>query len=182
MKGMKMRFKRYTYVLALMLIQLFSAAKATASVTEKDIQVIARIIGFLEKSPKGNVEIAVIKDNPNTQKDIEAFLALIGSSKTVGNITLTAIPTNYADLASTKAKVIFIPHGTDEAQLDKLFTLASHHKLVTISNSEQCLIKKKCAISIISAPAVDIKISIAAATATNVSLSPTFRMMIKEVQ
>jgi len=95
---------------------------------------------------------------------------------------LTATPVKYEALASTKATIIFVPEGLDAMQLDTVFSIAKVRKLAIISTSDHCLIVQKCAISITSNPAVDIKISVAAAAATGVSFGSTFRMMIKEVQ
>lgn len=157
------------------------ASPARAEVTEKDTLVIGRIIGLLQDIPKGDVEVAVVTNGADVQKDVDSFLRLVGDGKQVGNTTLKAISITPADAASTSARVLLLPGGLDGAQLDAAFSAAQERKLVTISTSDTCLASKRCAIAIKTEPAVDIKMSSSAAAATGVNFGSTFRMMIKEV-
>lgn len=152
------------------------------AVTEKDIVVIGRVLGFLENKPKGIAEIAVVKGDGTTQSDVNEFVALVGAGKTINDLTITATAIDSSQIAGTKAPVLFLPNNLSQEQLDSVFAVAKARKLITISNGDHCLILQRCALSVTSSPAVDIKISVSAAAATNVSFSSTFRMMIKEVQ
>jgi hypothetical protein len=152
-----------------------------ATVTEKDIKVMARIITLIESGPKGVVPIAIVTDGALAQKDYDSFVQILGSGKELGNITLKPIAIRPDDVGTTDAKVIFIPEGLEITKMNTIFNAAQAKKLITISTSEDCLNSRKCAIYIKSDPAVDIKMSVAAADATNVKFSSTLRMMIKEV-
>jgi hypothetical protein len=165
-------------VIAIILCQL--PAYAQAAVTEKDVLAAARIISFLEGGPKGEVQAAILTDGPQARANAASFVSLVGDGQHVGNITLSAKVIRPEDLATTDAKIILIPEGMDEALLNDIFDIAQKRKLVTISFSDVCLAVKRCAIAIKTEPAVDIKLSISAAQATEVSFTPTLRMMIKE--
>lgn len=177
---MKLGKCTYTVLAAVFALPIF-APVAMASVTEKDVLVMGRVIGLLNNGPKGIVAVAVANGGNATQQDVTAFASIIGGGKTVGSITLTATQVGYDQIAGTKAQIVFIPEGTNDAQLDAIFAIAKARKLVTISTSGYCLSMYKCAISITSYPAVDIRMSVAAATATGVSFGSAFRMMIREV-
>lgn len=167
-------------LLAVILVLTAQISIARATVTEKDIKVIARMIGLVENGPKGKVQVVVASNGSSAQTDVDAFLTLIGSGKNIGDITLIAQSLPVELLASTTARVVLVPSGMNATQLDHIFTVASNMKLITISTSEDCLHAQKCAISVRSDPAVDIKLSASAAAATGVRLGSALRMMVKE--
>jgi hypothetical protein len=169
-------------ILFMVIALLFHPQISMAEVTEKDVVVITRIIGLLENGPRGMVEIGLIDGDPGTKTDIATFRVLAETAPSVGGIRLKPVEIKYDDLATTNVKVIFIPDGISKTHIKKIFEIAKIKKIITISTSVQCLIMQECAISVTSSPAVDVKISVAAAAATNVSFSSTFRMIIKEVQ
>lgn len=164
------------------LATLGAAQAAIATVTEKDVMVITRIIGLLENGPKGNVVIATVKGDGSTRLDVDTFSSLAEKSREVGGIKLQPLSVNYEELSSTNAQVVFIPDGLSTERLTKIFEIAKRRKMVTISNSSQCLNSQQCAISITTSPAVDINLSVSAAAATGVSFGSNFRMIIKEVR
>jgi len=158
-----------------------SAHAAVAAVTEKDVLVIARLVSLLDGAPKGRVEIAVLRDGPESIADADGFIAQIGSGKQVGDVTLVAVPVSTSELAATNAKVILIPAGVEASYFDVIFSAAQKKQILTISNSDACLVAKRCAIAIKTDPAVNINMSQSAAHATGVSFGSTMRMMVKEM-
>jgi len=177
-----MKTGQYFYLLlALLALQPTTASRAMAAITQKDVIVIARIIPLADNGPQGNVEIAVIKGGPASVEDAQMFMELVGKGKTIGGTTISATTVTADQLSASKARVVLIPAGLDASEMDTVFTLARRHKLITISTSEACLRAQKCALSIRSEPAVDIKLSLAAANATGLSFGTNFRMIIKEV-
>ncbi len=158
------------------------APSAHAGVTEKDVLVIGRVLALLNHAPSGTADIAIATAGPATQGDSATMESLIGSGKQVGTLTLTASPVRYDQLAQAHTSIVFVPDGLTNAELAELFETAKARKLITISTSDACIVIQKCAIAVTSAPAVDIRLSLAAAAATNVSFGTTFRMIIKEVQ
>ena len=155
-------------------------AVAAASVTEKDVMIVARIISLLQDAPKGRVEVAVVRNGPASHEDADEFLSRIGSGKTVGDVTLVATEVAPDQLAGTNAQVVIVPSGVDPAHFAQIFNMAEKKQILTISNSDACLVAQKCAIAIKSEPAVDIRMSQSASHATGVSFGSALRMMIKE--
>jgi hypothetical protein len=177
--------KLQIYIIRILLssIVLLCCSNASiADVTKKDVSVITRIVGLLENGPKGVVEVAVISGDPSVKSDVDAFSSIAESSEGAAGVKLRPVPVSYTSLASTNAKLLFIPEGISQANLEKIFEIAKRLKIVTISTSTECVESQKCAISISSSPAVDVRLSVSAAAATNVSFGTTFRMIIKEVR
>lgn len=162
-------------------ISLMGMSHAMAEITEKDVLVIGRIAGLMQDTPKDTVQVAVVEDDEGSSTDADEFIRLMGAGKKIGSVTLSGIRTKPGDVATSGASVILIPASIDNANLDIIFELASRHKLATISTSENCLHRQRCALSIKTSPAVDIKLSQMAAKATGVSFGSNLRMMIKEM-
>lgn len=152
-----------------------------AEVTKKDISVITRIVSLLEDVPKGVVEIAVITGDPEVERDGKDFISFAESSEGASGVKLKPVAINYSQMNSTSAKLIFIPESMSQDKIEKIFEIAKSRKIATISTSSKCIQLQKCAISISSSPAVDIKLSVSASSATNVKFGTTFRVMVKEV-
>lgn len=177
-----MKVNRYIIrILISSMVLLGCTGASFADVTKKDISVITKIISLLEDGPKGVVEVAVITGDPATKSDIEAFSSIAELSDGASGVKLKPVAVSYDGLATTSAKIIFIPEGMSDANIDKVFEIAKSRKLATISTSPKCLQVQKCAISISSSPAVDIKLSVSASSVTNVKFGTTFRMIVKEV-
>ena len=145
----------------------------TYAITQKDVQTIAKAIGFIEGAPKGDIEVAVVVDGAAGKEAADQFITLGKEEKLTGKIT------SPAELSSTSAKVVYIPSGI--SNFDAIFSAATAKKLITISNSDACIKAKKCAVSVNTDPKVDITVSKSAASQTGVAFGSAFKMMIKEV-
>jgi hypothetical protein len=160
---------------------LTGASSAMAEITEKDVLVLGRIAALVQGMPKGTIKVSVVADDAGSSADADVFINLVGEGKVVGDVTLVASRVKPGNIATSGASVILIPASVDDANLDVIFDLASQHKLTTISTSDNCLNRQKCALSIKTSPAVDIRLSQSAAKATGVSFGSNLRMMIKEM-
>jgi hypothetical protein len=173
-------FSKLLYSLTTSTVCLMAALPAAsyAAVTEKDVKVVAKAIGFVEGGPKGAVDVAVVTDGGASKADADAFVALAGAI--TGDITLKPTIVAPGALASSNAKVAFIPAGLSGSYGDIAAASASK-KIITVTTDPACVAAQKCAISIVSEPKVDITVSKAAASASGVAFGSAFSMMIKEV-
>ena len=156
------------------------ASTSQAAMTEKDVLVITRLISLLQNRPQDKVIIAVVANTPNSRTDAD-FLSHILHKQQMHGLDFTATQLSPEELANSGADVVIIPDYFDMAQLDTVFNIALKEKMVTISTSQSCLVAQRCAIAFKSEPAVDIRMSQAVATATDIRFSSTLHMMIKEV-
>lgn len=173
--------KRFLIVITGIFAMQLAWSSPSVAASEKDVLVIARIIDFIKDGPKKNVEVAILVNNPVSESNADSFLSLIGEGKRVRDTVLVAKKVRLDELASSTAKVVLIPDGLDAAQFADIFAVAKEKKLITISTSRDCLQAKFCALAFKSDPAVDIRMSQSAATATGVHFNPTLRMMITEL-
>ena len=176
------RYEISCRILGIALVLFTLAPAARAAVSEKDVLVIGRVVALLSDAPKGTVPITIVQGGDATRADTSDITAIIGSGKTIGAITFVANPMRYDQIENSPARILYIPDGMTPAELDRVFAVAVVHRLVTISTSDACLVAQRCAISVSSEPAVDIRLSVAASAATNVAFGSNFRMIVKEVR
>jgi hypothetical protein len=164
----------YGFASSILLFATSSLSTAQAAVTDKDIKVVTKAIGFIEGGPTSPVEMAVVTDGGSSKADADTAADLAGKAGMKASVIAPSA------IGSTSAKVLFIPAGMN-GSFDAILSAATAKKLVTISNVGDCTAAQKCAISIASDPKVDIVVSKSAAAATGVSFGSAFSMMIKEV-
>lgn len=152
---------------------------ALADVTEKDVNVILRVISFVHGMPKGNVEIVAVTDGSTSKNDADKFVSLANGKKGAG-ITLSAKTVLLENFAASSAKIAFIPEGMNHS-FDVISNTASKNKLVTISNDNACSDARKCVISISSGANIDVLVSQSAAKNAGVEFVPMFSLMTTKI-
>ena len=151
------------------------------AVSQKDMQILGRALGFIENGPSGDVKIGIVHDSGNAASGTEAdeIVSLIGGGMKSGKINLQAEKVSAGSAAGSNYPVLFFTTGTEGNQAS-IFNSVSSKGIITVSTHDACLNSSQCVMVVKSVPKVDIKVSTAAAGATNVSFGSAFRMMITE--
>lgn len=152
-------------------LALANASASYAAASEKDMQIIAKALGFIEGGPSGEVKVDVIFDPANAESvaDADAVAGLLASGLVSGKITLKGAKTE----SSSGAKVAYIAKGAE----GKASSLAG---VITVSANPDCAISGKCVLGVSTTPKVEIHVSSSAASAVGASFGSAFRMMITE--
>jgi hypothetical protein len=156
---------------------------AYADATAKDMQVVARALGFLEKPPTGTVEIGIVVNPAQAEsaKEGESLRTLLGDGFQAGKIVLKPRLVPVADIGSASGlAALFVTHGMG-AQTDAIAAVAKANHLVTVTTDDACVQSGKCVLSIKTEPALEIVVSKAAAEAAGVTFATSFRVLIKEI-
>lgn len=156
---------------------------AQADVTAKDVQVMARALGFTEKPPTGDVTIGIVfaPGNPQSAKEAEDLKALLGDGLKAGNLTLKPVLVKIDDLAGAGDVAAFLLTegvGADGAKLAAA-TKAKQKPCVTVDIAQ--VQSGACVMGVKSEPKVEIVVNKAAAADSGVSFAASFRMMITEL-
>jgi hypothetical protein len=174
--------KRLCAALAVPIISVASIAHAET--TPKDMQVLGRALGFLEKPLTGSVIMGVVyaPGNAASETDLKAVQETLGKGVKSGNVTLEAKPIAVTNLASdlTDLKVIFITEGL-AAHYEQIVAAIKDRGILSVTTDLACVQADKCAVGVKSEPKVEIIVSRAAAGAVGVGFSASFRMMVKEI-
>jgi hypothetical protein len=170
--------------MALLALGTIAAASgpARADVTQKDLQVMARALGFTEKPPTGDVVIGIVyaPGNPQSAKEAQDIQKLLGDGLKGGAITLKPLLVKIDDAGSADVGAFLLTEGVG----------ADGSKLAAITKSKQkpCMTvdiaqvqSGACLLGVKSEPTVEIIVNKAAAADSGVSFAASFRMMIKEL-
>lgn len=170
--------------IALAAVLSMTGAPAFADVTAKDVQVIAKTLGFTAPPLSGAVKVAIVFDPAAapSQKDADDLKGILGGGLTAGAATLSPVmvPVTQIDSGLDSVNLVFVTGGLS-AQHDRIFAAAKAKKLLSVSPDPACVRSGHCVMGIKSEPKVEILINKAAAEACSVSFAPAFRMMISEI-
>jgi hypothetical protein len=158
-------------------------APARADVTAKDVQVMARALGFTEKPPTGEVNIAIVfaPGNPQSAKEATDLQAMLGSGLKAGNLTLKPVMVKIDELGSAGDVAAFLLTegvGADAAKVGEA-TKAKQKPCLTVDMAQ--VQSGACVMGIKSEPKVEIVVNKASAAASGISFGAAFRMMITEL-
>lgn len=168
-----MKFKTLVAVAALSCM----VAPSAFADSKKDMETIAKAIGFINGGPSGAVTVDVVYDGGNADSAAHADEVVGLLSGGVGSkVKLTGNKISSAGAATSK--VIFVTRGASSqygAALDKAIANGG----LTVSTDQACL-GSGCVLVVQTKPSVDIMVSTAAAGKTGTEFASAFRMMIKE--
>ena len=156
---------------------------AHAEITAKDVQVMARALGFTEKPPTGDVNVAIVyaPGNPESAKEADDLQKLMGAGLKAGNLTLKPVMVKIDDLASAGDVGAFLLTegvGADGAKVAGA-TKAKQKPCLTVDMAQ--VQSGACVMGVKSEPKVEIVVNKAAAEAAGISFGAAFRMMITEL-
>lgn len=158
------------------------AAPVRAEVDVKDVQVIARSLGFVNGLPGDSIAVAVLYDpaRPATAADADRFVALLGQGAKAGSATLAPKKVAVGELGAQAAPVVLLPEGM-AAHFETLRAAARGRGMVTVTTDRTCAEKGACVMAVRSTPKVEIVISRAAGTEAGVAFKQAFKMLITEI-
>jgi hypothetical protein len=163
-------------VLVLLAVQLIVPSARAASLSQKEVQILVKAMGFLEPAPTGAGTVAVAYDsaNPASRADADAIAGYFGDGLKAGRATLTAKVVDVGQLSVGGFVAVIAAAGAKVDQVDSA-TQALHVACVT--GDAAAVQAGRCVMSVRSEPRVEILISSAAATNSNVGFGTAFLLM-----
>ena len=168
---------------ALLLALLLPAAawaQSSAQTTARDLQVVARALGFLETPLRGNIEVAVVHP-PGSPAEAQAVIDALGpDGLRAGNVILRAKPVPSDQLAAMAANPAILLIAAVLPQAGPIANATAGRGVVTIATEERAASTGQVVMTVRSEPRVEIIVNRAAAQAAGVRFAAAFRMMIQE--
>ena len=149
--------------------------------TGRDVQVVARALGFLQPPPSGDTWIAVVfsPDSAPSRQDAERIAALFGDGMRIGGATLRARPIGADALTGASAPSALI--AAAGAPMDIVMAAARLGHIACITAVREQVEAGRCTIWIRSEPRVEIVVNQAAARSCGLDFAAAFRMMVREI-
>ena len=158
-----------------------ASGQARAEPTSRDLQLVARVLGFLEQPPTGLVDVGIVYPEGSTEGRAEAgrLAALFNDGIRAGGVTLRPRPLAIEDVPTTGLRVVLL---TDSAvrQAAALARKVATREVLTVTFSQPVVDEGLVVLAVRSQPRVEILVSRAAARSAGIGFAGAFRMMIQE--
>jgi hypothetical protein len=155
------------------------SAAAAASLSSRDVQIIAKALGFLDPAPQGGT-VAVIYSagDAASRADAQAIVALFGDGLASGSGIITARPIDAGSLGDgTGFVAIILAAGAEHAGP----ATSRAHRLLSITAAEDLVRSGRCVMAVQSEPRVEITVNRAAAQAAGVAFTAAFGMLVHQI-
>ena len=156
-------------------------AAAAAEPTLRDLQVLARALGFLERPPSGMAEIGIVYPQQSTVGLAEAqrIAASFGDGLRAGNLVVRPRLVTLESVGDARAAALLLTDAA-AAQAALVARVVAGRSILTVT-SDRALIDAGSVVMVVrSEPRVEILVNRAAAQTAGVNFAAAFRMMIQE--
>ena len=147
----------------------------------RDLQLVARVLGFLDQPPHGAVEVGVVypAGSAPARGEAEQLAALFQDGVRAGGVTLRPRLLGVEEAASSRLRVLLLTDAAASQAAMIARAVASRGVLTVTAN--QVLVDEGLAVMAVrSQPRVEVVVSRAAAQAAGIGFAGAFRMMIQE--
>jgi hypothetical protein len=168
--------------LGALLLVLAGVTPAYAEVTLRDLQIVARTMGFLDPPLTGEVRVGIIHD-PGQPASLEQALAianLMGSGLRSGNLVLRPELVALPDAMTAQVRFFLLP-GALGNNASALQLATKNRQLPCLTTDLDQVRAGNCTIGIQSLPKVEILVNRQEAVAREMKFATVFRMMITEL-
>ena len=149
--------------------------------TGRDVQVVARALGFLQPPPSGDTWVAVVFSPSSTasRHDAERIVALFGDGVRIGGAVLRARPVGADALTRAGGPSALI--AAAGAPMDAVMAAARSGRVACITAAREQVEAGQCTMWVRSEPRVEIVVNQAAARSCGLDFAAAFRMMVREI-
>lgn len=162
--------------LALAIAAAALAPAKASSLTQKDVQILVKAIGFLEPPPAGAGTVAIAYDpaNPASKQDAEAIAGYFGEGLKAGSAVLKSKVVEVGQLAAGGFVAIVAASG---AKLDQIAAAARSQHVACVTADAAAVQAGQCVMSVKSDPKVEILINRSAAASNGIAFGSAFMLM-----
>lgn len=154
-------------------------APAQAQTTERDLEVIGRVLGFLQ-GPSGSDRTVAIAYGPEAQAEAQAIVEMMAGGLSTGRVTMVSQlldGTDTSGLAGAHA-VVLVGSAINDATLRQA---ASDQGILSVSTQTDCADAATCMLGIASSPSIRIVVNRSNLQQAGLRFDPAFVLMVEEV-
>lgn len=174
--------RNLTIMICLLLGCLLQAPVLLAQTEARDLQVLARTLGFMDPPMGGRLRVGVLYDPSSTAatRDANNIVSLMQGGLRSGGLTLDAELVPFGAAGAAEVDLFLLAQGNGDRAAGVLPILKSR-KLPCLSTDLDQVTSGHCTVGLQSSPRVEILLNTALASASDVAFASVFRMMIKEL-
>ena len=163
---------------SLVIFLALSTVQVNAEVTQRDLQVVARVLGFLEPPFTGETLLGIVYDpsSGRSSQQAENIRQLLGPGMQTGNMLLKPVMVPVREAANAEVDLFFLTEYLDETG-----EYSGAKRLPCVTTDIEQVRRGACIVGIQSMPRIEIIVNKQAAENSGVKFSSVFRMMIREI-
>jgi hypothetical protein len=151
-----------------------------ASLSGRDVHIIAKALGFLDPAPSGGtVAVVYASFDAASKADADAVVALFADGLAVGGRTVSAKAVDVARLGRGDVYVALI--AALGVQGGALMDAAKARKIPCITSVTAMVQAGQCLVAVHSEPQVDITVNRAATQSVGIHFNAAFGMLVHEI-
>lgn len=161
---------------------LLQAPAALAQTEARNLQVLARTLGFMDPPMKGRLTVGILYDPASTaaQRDASSLAGLFAGGLRSGGLTLEARMVPIGEAHGADVDLFLLSRGNGD-RAAALVPVLKSRKLPCLSTDLDQVRAGHCTIGLQSAPRVEILLNTRLAADSDMAFASVFRMMIKEL-
>jgi hypothetical protein len=161
---------------------LLQAPAVLAQTEARNLQVLARTLGFMDPPMKGRLRVGILYDPASTaaHRDANALSGLFAGGLRTGGLTLEARLVPIGEANEADVDLFLLSKGNGE-RAAALVPILKARKLPCLSTDLDQVRAGHCTVGLQSAPRVEILLNTRLAADSNTAFASVFRMMIKEL-
>jgi ABC-type uncharacterized transport system substrate-binding protein len=175
------RMARNAVLFALAVGMAVGATPASAAVTQSDVLVAGRAIGFMQKFGAGDLRLGIVyaPDSAQSLQQANELQAILGNQFRAGNIVLRPFLVRLDQIGTANASLFFLTEGMGAAAT-RIAGASKDRKIPCITFDLAQVRSGACAVGVQSSPRIDVFVNAKAAADSGAVFSSVFRLMITE--
>lgn len=155
---------------------------AAFAISERDLQIIARTLGFLDPPLTGEVEVGILFNpgSPASLQDAESIRDLLDGGMAGGSLVMNPVMVPMQQAGSADVDFFLLAEAAGETAGNLQETLQQRQLPCVTADLDQVR-SGNCAVGIQSSPKVEILVNRDTAAAGGVNFASVFRMMVREL-
>lgn len=166
----------------LLVFALLLAPDALADLSQRDLQVLSRTLGFLDPPFSGTVKVGVVYDPEKTAGVINAneIMSILGNGLKVGTLNLLPVMVDIQQAGDANVDVLLLTAGNG-SHAESLVSVVENRKIPCLTFDMEQVRVGNCMVGLQAQPKVEIVVNRSLAGKSGVSFASIFLMMIKEI-
>ncbi len=169
--------------LACLLSFAVAGPPALADWTKTDVQVAARALSFVADPLSGSVRVGIVytPDSPRSVRQAQGLRGMLADGLRIGGLELRPVLLDAADAASADVDLFFLTEFISPPETPRLLGEGTKRPILCITTDIAQVRSGNCIMGVRSKPKVEVFVNRAAASATGITFSTVFRVMITEL-
>jgi hypothetical protein len=165
------------------LLLLVAGSPAFADWTKTDVQVAARALSFVSEPLSGTVRVGIVyaENSPRSVRQAQSLRGILSDGLRIGSLELRPVLVDSARIGNADVDLFFLTEFIPETETPDFPGGGTRQSILCVTTDITRVRSGNCIMGVRSQPKVEVFVNRAAASASGVTFSTVFRVMITEL-